>query len=87
MSLSGGRDRVLEAVIGLFGDFGTAVADPTDIIRTVLVRDGHYCGHAFDFGGLRAVWFADADQIKLYRAGSSLLRAVRLESRAVRAAA
>jgi len=68
-------------VAQLMGEVGGETPEPTEMTKSVLVREGHYCGRAFTFRDLRAVWFAEANEIKIYRERGPLLRAVRLDGR------
>ena len=75
------HDPINSLVAQIMGELGGDEPTFEDMIKTVLVRDGHYCGRAFKYRDLRAVWFAEANEIKVYRDGGSLLRAVRLDGR------
>lgn len=72
-------DPIHHIVVRIMGELGEAVTDETQITKSVLVREGHYCGRAFRCGDIRAVWFADANELKFYRERGPLLRAVRLD--------
>jgi hypothetical protein len=78
MKVSVPFDPVHHLVVRIMGELGEAVTDESQIIKSVLVREGHYCGRAFKCGDIRAVWFADANELKFYRDRGPLLRAVRL---------
>jgi hypothetical protein len=82
-------DPIHQMVLQIMGELGECITDDSQITKSVLVREGHYCGRAFKFGDIRAVWFADANELKFYRDCGPLLRSVRLDSgaRAMRAAA
>jgi hypothetical protein len=82
-------DPIHHIVVRIMGELGEAVTDESQITKSVLVREGHYCGRAFKCGDIRAVWFADANELKFYRDGGPLLRSVRLDAapQACRAAA
>ena len=43
------------------------------IQETILVRGGYYCGRRFSGDGLRAVWFAEEGQVKLYDAAGKTI--------------
>ncbi len=43
------------------------------IQETILVRGGFYCGRRFSGDGLRAVWFAEEGQVKLYDAAGQTI--------------
>ncbi len=60
-------DPIHHLVVRIMGELGEAVTDETQITKSVLVREGHYCGRAFKCGDIRAVWFADANELKFYR--------------------
>ncbi len=86
--MNGVTDPINSLVLQIMGELGEEVADSADLIKTVLVREGQYCGRSFRHGDIRAVWFADANELKFYRDQGPLLRAVRLDgaSRMSRAA-
>ena len=67
-------DPIHHIVVRIMGELGEAVTDETQITKSVLVREGHYCGRAFKCGDIRAVWFADANELKFYRERGPLLR-------------
>jgi hypothetical protein len=72
-------DPIHHLVVRIMGELGESITDHSQISKSVLVREGHYCGRAFKCGEIRAVWFADANELKFYRDGGPLLRAVRLD--------
>jgi hypothetical protein len=72
-------DPVHHLVLEIMGELVGCVADPAEITKSVLVREGHYCGRAFRFRDIRAVWFADANELKFYHDRGPLLRTVRLD--------
>ena len=72
-------DTIHHYVLDSFGNLGVDVGDAAEMSETVLVRKGHYCGRSFSYGGLRAVWFAEANEIKVYRDGGPLLKTLRLD--------
>ncbi|MDG2385035.1 MAG: hypothetical protein P8N76_25410 [Pirellulaceae bacterium] len=41
--------------------------------ESLLIRNGHYCGHRFESGPLSAVWFCEEDQIKFHGKDGDLL--------------
>lgn len=42
-------------------------AEPkAEMIETILIRDGHYCGRRFECDGFCAVWFVEENQVKFY---------------------
>jgi hypothetical protein len=80
MSCETGFDTIHQYVLESFRELGAAVGDAAaEMSETVLVRKGHYCGRSFSCDGLRAVWFAEANEIKVYRDGGPMLRALRLD--------
>jgi hypothetical protein len=81
-------DPIFDLVLETIEEFCECSADPSELTKTVLVNDGHYCGRAFHYRDIRAVWFAEANELKFYRDRGPLLRAVRLDgaSRLCRAA-
>ena len=44
----------------------------TDWRESLLVQDGYYCGRRFECGGLKAIWFVEEDQIKVYTQDGSV---------------
>ncbi len=46
-------------------------ADP--LCEQLLIRQGHYCGHSYQLGPVRAIWFRDEDQLKFYDQQGQLL--------------
>ncbi|HEY1602952.1 MAG TPA: hypothetical protein VGG64_25325 [Pirellulales bacterium] len=82
-------DPVHDLVLQIMSELGECAADESEITKSVLVRQGHYCGRAFKFRDIRAVWFAEANELKFYRERGPLLRSVRLNgaTQAYRAAA
>ena len=71
-------DPIHDLVRQIMSELGACAADESEITKSVLVREGHYCGRAFKFRDIRAVWFADANELKFYRDRGPLLRSVRL---------
>jgi len=57
------------------------------LCETVLIRDGHYCGHRFSCGVLNAVWFCEENEIKFYDGQRKLIRVAAVEKDGVRRAA
>ena len=41
--------------------------------ETLLIREGHYCGHRYESDDLSTVWFLEEDQIKFFSRDGSLL--------------
>ncbi len=40
-------------------------ADPhAELVETILIRDGYYCGRRFACDGFNAVWFVEENQVK-----------------------
>ncbi len=75
-------DAIYRHVVGTFQDLGLDVSDAAKMSETVLVRKGHYCGRSYCCGELRAVWFAESNEIKVYRQSGPLLRTLRLNEAA-----
>jgi len=73
-------DPIHDLVVQILGELEGASVDVSELTKSVLVRQGHYCGRAFKFRDIRAVWFADANELKFYRDSGPLLRAVRLDN-------
>ena len=62
--------RVRRMVHDAFRRFGHA---DTEIDETILIRDGNYCGRRFDGGDLRAVWFVEERELKVYGAEGAVI--------------
>ena len=45
--------------------------------ETLLIRDGQYCGHRYQGGGLTAVWFLEENQLKFYDTDGGVLQVVK----------
>ncbi|QEG41061.1 hypothetical protein [Roseimaritima ulvae] len=52
---------------------------PWEVAESIMIRDGFYCGRNFRFGTLRAVWFVEEEQVKIYQADGSLLHAFKTD--------
>lgn len=63
--------RTREHVLKVFRELES---EETVLRETVLIRDGHYCGHKFSNDQLDAVWFIEEDEIKIYDANHRLIR-------------
>ncbi len=37
-----------------------------EVVETILIRDGCYCGRRFECDGCMAVWFVEEHQVKFY---------------------
>ena len=44
--------------------------------ETLLIREGHYCGHRYQASGLSAVWFREENELKFYDTDGGILRVV-----------
>lgn len=69
--------RVREVVSQQFESLASQPSLPS-IQETLLIRQGHYCGHRFQQGELTAVWFFEEAQLKVYRQDGSLANVVQL---------
>ena len=49
---------------------------PTNVVQTMLMRDGYFVGHKLRYNGGHAVWLAGGDTIELYDDQGKLLTAV-----------
>ena len=56
--------EVRSHVRGVFLQHGASQEDPIE--EAILIRDGFYCGRRFQCGELKAVWFVEEDQLKIY---------------------
>ena len=70
----GHTEHIRRLIQHTFSQFGTPSDASPD--ETILVREGHYCGHRFQCEGLRAVWFVEEDQIKFYGEDGTILKVV-----------
>lgn len=59
--------------------------DQWEVAESIMIRDGFYCGRNFRFASLRAVWFAEEEQVKIYDADGSLLDAFKTDELVVAA--
>ncbi|MBL9124551.1 MAG: hypothetical protein JNG90_13030 [Planctomycetaceae bacterium] len=75
-------DRVRQLVIESLPDYG--VADSELVAETLLLRDGYYCGRSFIFDSIRAVWLAEAGQVKFFADDGRWLGTLELEENAPR---
>ena len=41
--------------------------------ESLLIRDGHYCGHRYESEDLFAVWFLEEQQVKFFSSSGDLL--------------
>ena len=41
-------------------------APGAEIVETILIRDGYYCGRRFECDGYSAVWFVDENELKIH---------------------
>tara|TARA_B100000674_G_C37544075_1_gene779755 strand:+ start:159 stop:413 length:255 start_codon:yes stop_codon:yes gene_type:complete len=58
--------------------FASLSETPNQILaESLLIRDGHYCGHKFANAALTAVWFHEEDQIKVHNKDGQLLLVVK----------
>ena len=58
--------------------FASLSPPPNQILaESLLIRDGHYCGHKFANSALTAVWFHEEDQIKVRSKDGQLLMVVK----------
>jgi DNA-binding transcriptional regulator GbsR (MarR family) len=67
-------DPVTQAVVATLTELGAA--EPTSLVRTVLLRDGYFVGYQFHCGDRRAVWFVESGVIKFHDAQGKLLRKI-----------
>ena len=58
--------------------FASLSESPNQILaESLLIRDGHYCGHKFKSSVCTAVWFHEEDQIKVRGKDGKLLMVVK----------
>ena len=54
--------------------FESLRSEPQGLSReTLLIREGHYCGHRYESNELTAVWFLEEDEIKFFGEDGGLL--------------
>jgi hypothetical protein len=70
-------DSIRDLVRRTLNELGLADAAP--IGETLLTLGGYYVGREFRFAGVRAVWMATQEQIKLYSDDGAVLRVVDLD--------
>ena len=59
---------VRDAVGQWFANHAAVDEDSSNLIETLLIRDGFYCGRRFQLGDCSAIWFAEEQQVKFYDA-------------------
>jgi hypothetical protein len=64
-------EQVRESVKRAFAAHG--LTSFADFSEAILIRNGYYCGRSFTCGGLRAVWFAEENRLKLFGRNNELL--------------
>ena len=70
---------VSEAVAATLKELGLC-ADPLALVRTVLIRDGHFLGYKYRFDGGCAVWLPGEKVIEVYDQEGKLLQKVGVEA-------
>jgi len=78
-------ERVRQLIRETFHRLGVAGSDSRR--ETVLIRNGHYCGHRFYDGDAVAIWFVEEDEVKFYGRGGGLLSVLSLSAAEFAAAA
>ena len=76
--------RTRQHVKSLFAEMNSP---SSGLSETVLIRDGHYCGHRFSNSDLSAVWFFEEEEIKVYDERRQLIRVESLSEEPLRRAA
>lgn len=64
-----------------------ADAEPSSIIRTILIRDQQFVGYKFRFEGMEAVWQSHGNVVAFFDERGKLLKAARTGVREGRKAA
>jgi hypothetical protein len=67
-------DSVRRQITQVFVDLGDI--EPVELRETIMIRDGSYCGRRFEGRAASAVWFAEENQIKVFRADGTIARVV-----------
>lgn len=75
-------DQVRQLVLASLADYGAA-GSPL-LGETLLLSNGYYCGRSFTFDGIRAVWLADAGEVKFFADSGGWLGTIELEENAPR---
>ncbi len=47
-------------------------APGAELIETILIRDGYYCGRRFECDGFSAVWFVEENELKVHHRDGSV---------------
>ena len=45
---------------------GMGAALGAELVETILIRDGYYCGRRFECDGFSAVWFVEEHELKIH---------------------
>ena len=69
-------DFLQQCVAETFAELG-ADAEPSSIIRTILIRDQHFVGYRFRCEGMEAVWRSNGNVVAFFDERGKLLKAVR----------
>ena len=70
MTIQHRTDAIRQLVRDTFSQMGAEQL--AEIDESILIRDGHYCGHRLECDGLHAVWFVEENQVKFYQRNGSL---------------
>jgi hypothetical protein len=69
---------ILNLVEATLSEFGLPA--PTNIIPTMLMRDGYFVGHKLRYDGGCAILWAASDAVEFYDEQGQLLKAVSIET-------
>ena len=66
--------QYIRSMMSVLGDQSLA-----NVVESLLLRDGVYCGHCFRRAGYQVIWFVEENQIKLFGPDGSLIRTASIE--------
>jgi hypothetical protein len=67
-------ETVRRLIAATFVELG--IGGDHELVETILIRAGAYCGRRFETSGGHAIWFVEENQIKFYRADGSVVGVV-----------
>lgn len=71
--------HVRQCVHESFRRISASLVDPPGSwTETILIHDGYYCGRCFECDGLKAIWFVEEDQVKIYDRNGSVVESIEL---------
>jgi hypothetical protein len=72
------NQSIHDVVAATLAELGVPI--PTDIVQTMLMRDGYFVGHKLRYNGGHAIWLAGGGAIEFYDGQGKLLKAIALEA-------